>query len=347
MKRIVIHAGFGKCGNASIRAALFQNFRKLQKHNVLIFDKDLRIARSAADLVGTSIWSVERARKKAENLTQKLGSELAAVSKRKADYVAILSAENLSNPGMAELFTGLDSQFEVCVIFYVRPQLQWIPSAWKQWGLKKGIPLGDFVSQCVEAHRPSFRSGIESWESALPAAKLDVRFLVPELLRGGNPAQDFFHLLGLSQDEYDVEKDPRNPSLDFSVLHVLSKNPQLFSDVHDNSLMLALTRALPKKFRSTNIQMLSAEEEARIEERFRHENLWLLKTYCSGTDVDRIYRTYFTPQKAEVRYSDMTDVDLTYRCLGTILELIAFSGDQVRASESGAPSPNSLELNEE
>jgi hypothetical protein len=347
VKRIVIHAGFGKCGNASIRAALFQNFRKLQKHNVLIFDKDLRIARSAADLVGTSIWSVERARKKAENLTQKLGSELAAVSKRKVDYVAILSAENLSNPGMAELFTGLEGQFEVCVIFYVRPQLQWIPSAWKQWGLKTGIPLGDFVSQCVEAHRPSFRLGIESWESALPGTKLHVRFLVPELLRGGNPARDFFHLLGLSQDEYDVENDPRNPSLDFSVLHVLSKNPQLFSDVHDNSLMLALTRALPKKFRSTNIQMLSAEEEARIEECFRHENLWLLKTYCSGTDVDRIYRTYFTPQKAEARYSDMSDVDLTFRCLGTILELIAFSGDQARAGESGTPAPNSLELNEE
>jgi hypothetical protein len=347
VKRIVIHAGFGKCGNASIRAALFQNFRKLQKHNVLIFDKDLRIARSAADLVGTSIWSVERARKKAENLTQKLGSELAAVSRRKADYVAILSAENLSNPGMAELFTGLEGQFEVCVIFYVRPQLQWIPSAWKQWGLKTGIPLGDFVSQCVEAHRPSFRLGIESWESALPGTKLHVRFLVPELLRGGNPARDFFHLLGLSQDEYDVENDPRNPSLDFSVLHVLSKNPQLFSDVHDNSLMLALTRALPKKFRSTNIQMLSAEEEARIEECFRHENLWLLKTYCSGTDVDRIYRTYFTPQKAEARYSDMSDVDLTFRCLGTILELIALNGDQARAGESGTPAPNSLELNEE
>jgi hypothetical protein len=347
VKRIVIHAGFGKCGNASIRAALFQNFRKLQKHNVLIFDKDLRIARSAANLVGTPIWSVERARKKAENLTQRLGSELAAVSRRKADYVAILSAENLSNPRMAELFAGLDSQFEVCVVFYVRPQLQWIPSAWKQWGLKTGIPLGDFVSQCVEAHRPSFRSGIESWESALPGAKLHVRFLVPELLRGGNPAQDFFHVLGLSEDEYDVENDPRNPSLDFSVLHVLSKNPQLFSDVHDNSLMLALTRALPKKFRSTNIQMLSAEEEARIEECFRHENLWLLKTYCSGTDVDRIYRTYFTPQKAEARYSDMTDVDLTYRCLGTILELIAFSGDQVRAGESGAPAPDSLEVNDE
>jgi hypothetical protein len=347
VKRIIIHAGFGKCGNASIRAALFQNFRRLQKHNVLIFDKNLKIARGAADLVGTPIWSVERARKKAENLTQRLGGELAAISRRKANYIAILSAENLPNPGMAELFAGLDSQFEVSVVFYVRSQLQWIPSAWKQWGLKTGIPLGDFVSQCVEAHRPSFRLGIESWESALPGAKLHVRFLVPELLRGGNPAQDFFHLLGLSQDDYDVENDPRNPSLDFSVLHVLSKNPQLFSDIHDNSLMLALTRALPKKFRSTNIHMLSAEEEARIEECFRHENLWLLKTYGSETDVDRIYRTYFMPQKAETRYSSMSDIDLIYRCLGIILESIAFGDGESPGERSKRRVPNVSAVTEE
>jgi len=113
--RLIIHAGFAKCGNASIRAALFQNFRKLQKHNVFVFDKNLRIARAPEDLIGTSIWSVGRARKKTENLTQRLGDEIAAVSSRKAEHVAILSAENLANPGMAELFAGLESQFEVWV----------------------------------------------------------------------------------------------------------------------------------------------------------------------------------------------------------------------------------------
>ncbi len=121
---------------------------------------------------------------------------------------------------------------------------------------------------------------------------MHVRFLIPELLAGGNPAQDFFHVLGLSQDEYKIESEARNPSLDVSVLHVLSKNPHLFSDVHDNSLTLALTRALSKKFRSTNIQMLSAKQEARIEESFRDENFWLLNTFCSGVDVDRIYQRH-------------------------------------------------------
>ncbi len=338
--RVVIHVGFAKCGSASIRYALLQNFRKLQKHDISVFDKNLRIARTPADLVGTPIWTLAEAKKKSENLTQRLSDEITAVARRKTDHIAVLSAENLTNPGMAQLFVGLDSQFEVSVAFYLRPQLQWIPSAWKQWGLKKGVSLSDFVSQCIAAHRPSFKVGIESWKSALPAAKIQVRFLIPELLKGGNPAQDFFKLIGLPEDKYQLESEPRNPSLDVSILHVLSKNPHLFAGVHDNKLTLALTLALSKKFRSKNIQMLSPEQEARIEECFRDENLWLLKTYASEIDVDRIYETYFMPQKAEARYSNMTDLDLIYRCLGIIVESIAFSGDQVRADDTKIPSPN-------
>jgi hypothetical protein len=73
--------------------------------------------------------------------------------------------------------------------------------------------------------------------------------------------------------------------------------------------------------------MLSLEQEARIEECFRGENLWLLKTFCSGIDIDEIYRTHFTPQKIGMRYSDMKESGLIYRCLGIILESIAMNSD--------------------
>ena len=345
--RIIIHAGFAKCGSASIRTALFQNFRKLQKRNVFIFDKDLKIARTANELIGTPIWSLERARKKSENLTQRVGKEIAAVSKHKGGHVSILSAENLANPGMAELFAELDNHLDVHVVFYLRPQLQWIPSAWKQWGLKTGVPLSDFVSQCIDTRTPAFRQGIETWKAALPAAKIHVRFLIQELLAGGNPAQDLFNILGLSGKEYEFESDARNPSLDVSVLHALSKNPHLFSDVHDNNLTLALTRALSKKFRSTNIEMLAPEQEAKIEECFRDENIWLLRTYCGDTDVKRIYRTHFLPRKGDARYSDMTDLELIYRCLGIILESIAFAGGQVDQGKNKNQTRNSLAAEEQ
>ena len=82
--------------------------------------------------------------------------------------------------------------------------------------------------------------------------------------------------------------------------------------------------------------MLSEEEEARIEECFRAENLWLLKTFCEAMDVDRIYRTYFTPRKAGATYSNMSDIDLIYRCLGIVLESIAFRGSEADADHSTA-----------
>ncbi len=280
--RIIIHAGFAKCGSSSIQAALFHNFARLQKDGVSLFGKELRIAHTSADL-GVPLWLLEAAREKGE---------------------------------------------------YLRPQVEWIPSAWKQWGLKRGMSLSDFVSHCIRIRRPPFKLSIETWRSLLPAAKVHVRFLIPELLIDGNPAPDFFHLAGLPPNNYDIAKEPRNPSQDFSILHVLSKNPHLFSGVHDNKLMKGLMRALPMKFQATNIQMLSLADEARIEESFRDENLWLLNTYCRDIDVDRIYQTYFTPREGEARYSSMTDLDLIYRCLGIILESIAASSDQATVADS-------------
>jgi hypothetical protein len=70
-RRVIIHAGFAKCGSASIRTALFQNFRELQKHNVFVLDKDLRIARTAADVIATPIWALEEAKKKTRFATKR------------------------------------------------------------------------------------------------------------------------------------------------------------------------------------------------------------------------------------------------------------------------------------
>ena len=93
--------------------------------------------------------------------------------------------------------------------------------------------------------------------------------------------------------------------------------------------------------------MLSPEQEAKVEECFRGENLWLLKTYCGGIDVDRIYQIHFTPREAEARYSSMADIDLIYRCLGIVLESIGFSGEHVRPDENKMPAPNPFEAKEE
>jgi hypothetical protein len=53
--------------------------------------------------------------------------------------------------------------------------------------------------------------------------------------------------------------------------------------------------------------MLSAEEEAGIEEFSCDENRCLLNTYFRDPAVDGICRVHFMPRKAHARYSEMTD----------------------------------------
>src|SRR5919198_1948256 len=232
--RIVVHAGFTKCGSSSIQAALFHNVAKLREGGIYVFDKDLKIAQNHGPHAVPHQYLMA-AKKRREDLTDKLAGEIEAAARDHPTCACVLSAESLSGAGMAQLFAGLDRQFAVSVVFYARPQWQWIPSAWQQWRLKKGLPLDEFVSRCLQTGRPPFRARVEEWQKALPAAKLHVRFLIREMLAGGNPARDFFNFLGASGDAYEIEDDPRNTSLDFAVLHVLSQNPDLFSSMRDKA----------------------------------------------------------------------------------------------------------------
>jgi hypothetical protein len=331
---IVIHAGFGKCGSSSIHRALYQNIARLRQNGIHLFDKNLEIA--AADKPGgLADVFLKTAKKQGEHLADKLASGVESVAGQNGASIGVLSAVTLSSRGMARLFAGLDERCDVSVVFYARPQWQWIPSAWQQWVLKKGRSLDEFVSQCLEIGRPAFRIHVEEWQKALPAARSRVRFLITDLLKGSDPARDFFHLLGLSEDEYKFEEEARNTSLDFALLHVLAKNPHLFSGIHDNRVRQGLRQALAKRFQTANIRMLSNEQEAKIEQFFRDENLWLLKHYGEEIDVDEVYHRYFIPPKAGVRYSDVGEMDLIYRCLGIMLETLAVRRPQRPAPRKG------------
>ncbi len=96
-RRIIIHAGFGKCGSTSIQAALFRNFGKLQKDGISLFGKELRIARAPGDFE-VPIWALEQAKEKRENLTHRLSDRIASVTGPNTDQVEILSAETWRIP---------------------------------------------------------------------------------------------------------------------------------------------------------------------------------------------------------------------------------------------------------
>jgi hypothetical protein len=332
---LVIHAGFGKCGSSSIQHALRGKEAELRKRSIFLFGENLTLNLQAAR-PEAPFWKVIEVlrdpRAHGEIATRTL-RELERASSMAPDGTAILSAELLGLGGFERLFAAIDTKVDTTLVFYIRPQFEWIPSAWKQWHLKTGAPLKEFVEQCQAAATPRFRRSLDKWAAALPKARIVVRILAQAIAESGSPGADFFRILGLDVDPVDIEDPHSNPSLDFAILHVLNKNPWLFRSQSDNKPFKSLVEILPAEYLRTNVKMLSLEDEEKIAARFRDDNIHILRTYVglSEAAANETYARYFQPKASGRTYADFDDVEILERCLGILLEAM------IREHESRRP----------
>lgn len=321
---LIIHAGFRKCGSSAIQTALAANQTRLQRQSVYLFGRNLSIQRGAPR-VDDSPWLVAhvfRDNEKRSTIAARLRSELARLQSAAPHASAILSAEVLGQPEQAIGFEGIDDLCDTTLVFYIRPQFEWIPSAWKQWGLKTGSSLEDFTQDCLKRDAPGLLRTIERWSETLPKAKVVVRLLAQAIIESGNPARDFFNVLGLGEQAWIISDTRVNPSPDFALLHILNSNPWLFRSEKDNEPFKALMRMLPERHLRTNIRMLRQEDEERIAKHFSDENKTLLTKYCGLTPpaANQAYETYFRPRDFERAYADVSEVEKIDRAVGIMLE---------------------------
>jgi hypothetical protein len=323
--RLVIHAGFAKCGSSAIQHALEDYAPALKRQSIFLFGKDLhlndRFRFDRAPFWTAAKFFLDPARR--NETRARISGELKRVGLKHPDATAVVSAEVLTAPGSERLFEGLDSAFEIRVVFYIRPQFEWIPSAWKQWSLPKGISLETYVAACLARNIPPFRRTLDAWSHALPGAAIDVRILPQAIADSGSPAGDFFRLIGATVEP--VPSDAQsNPSLDFSVLHVLNRNPGLFEGRKGHKVFNALAELLSEQHLKTNVRMLSPAEERRIAGHFRHENMHILRNYLHLAEVDaaRAYAEHFQPSGGGRSYAEIAEIDVLRRCLGILLEAL-------------------------
>jgi hypothetical protein len=328
LPRFIIHAGFPKCASTSIQGALVRNVGALREAKIFLFGERLTIERNSWSSL--PLWTLERLKEEASGqsgVTRQIAQEVTSLASELPGATAVLTSENLHEPVLARLFEGIDSSLDVTVVFYVRPQYEWITSAWKQWPLKSGMALEAWIDHCLAKSIPSYKASVEAWIASVPTSRIAVRLLLRELLSGEDPALDFFDILGVGgrrrQDWLDWS-DWSNPSLDYSILYVLSKNPHLFLNIHDNRLTDKLTKFLPEEYLTTNIAMLSFERAREIQEHFRDENFDLLRTYGPpGLDVNDLYKRFFTPSPTEKCFGDEEDAGMANRAARILLEAIS------------------------
>jgi len=320
MNKFFIHAGFSKTGSSSIQYGLGHHLAALNHRGYFLFGKNITLGRDGAH-PRLPLWCLEDAAREGRMLTETV---LQAAGTVGPDDTLLLTSENLSQLSMPALFAGIDRHLDVTVVFYMRPQTDWIASAWKQWGLKTGVTLEAYASGCLELHHPSYLSFIEAWQNALGSARILVRPFFMDVMAGGDPAVDFFSIIGFEDYRADLLGSAVNSSMDCSLLHVMMLNASsLFTGIHDLRLDQRLTPRLPAEARSSNLPMLSDDMQAAIEEHFREETQAILRRFSGITDVDRFYADHFVPRPNGGRsYMEADEAELLSKCFSILMEAL-------------------------
>jgi hypothetical protein len=324
--RLVIHAGFGKCGSSSIQHALQNRRSALKRQSIFLFGNHLRLDDGLWPS-STPFWMAGNTLRDGQSRGQvldRVSREIERVAARRPESTAIISAELLGRPAGGRIFRTIDAKVDTTLVFYIRPQFQWIPSAWKQWIVSRGISLEDFTASCLAAGRPRFRDTLESWRADLPQAKSIVRVLPDTVAVAGGPAKDFLTIVGARLDRGDEANLHVNPSFDVSILRVLNKNPWLFAERRETEIFRALAEILPERFLNTNTQVLSFEDEKRIAARFHEENLDILRTQVGLSEqrAMELYARYYQPQAPAQAPADVSDSETLYRSAGVLLDVL-------------------------
>ncbi len=320
MVKLILHAGFPKCGSTSIFTALRQNLAVLNRQNVHVLDKTLR-PQSDPNRLLPPLWELQTAFRDPEKSEQVRSTLRRTILEAGPHQTLILSTENMSTPAMAPMFAGLDALCEIVFVFYLRPQIDWIPSGWKQWNLKEGISLSQTIDGYLERRQPNYLRSAQAWQKALPGARIVPRLFLRPHLAGGDPALDFFEVTGIEGAAPARGEARSNPSMDYALMHLMMRHSgALFRDRHDNAPLAKILDVLPDTYKKTNAPMLTQAQSDRISDSFRDDNLSLMQDFM-GLDTARaetLAETEFRRSVTAPAYGDMPEAEIIERA-GRIL----------------------------
>jgi hypothetical protein len=216
------------------------------------------------------------------------------------------------------------------LVFYFRPQTQWIASAWKQWDLKSNRPLKVVVRSAVAKNRPDYLGLARSWENAVPGIKITPRPLLRDYLVNGHPSYDFLKLLGVEVKRDSALEERTNSSMDYSLLHLFQRNSAtIFKSRHDNAPYRYMMKRLPEAYCRTNIPMLNQRQSNLIANHFHADNFGLVHQYM-GMDRDRaeqFVQQHFHETVTGKAFTDCTEEEIMERAAMILKEITGKTGD--------------------
>jgi hypothetical protein len=266
---LFVHIGHSKTGSTTIQRSLMAGVDVLRDAGLLLSDEMMRfpltgpVAGHPLDYFRrlNAVLPPEQAREEFGAALTSLRGQLQTSGARGA----IISSENLSIPQAAALFGAAANDFEIRVAYYVRRHDEWLESGWKQWGIKNGASLEEYVRNRLAAGEPGYLARARAWREV--AAELRV---IP-VEQVDDLEADFWDWIGVRLP--DAARQPaHNRTLDWSLLDLLARNPQLFHDKTDNRVFNLLDRLLPEHAPRVGHGLMGAELRREVIESVREQS---------------------------------------------------------------------------
>ncbi len=216
MKKLILFLGGPKCGSSAIQGLLFFNRARLFKLNQLIyvdknFGRDINLATSHSRML-SKLQSTDYSdmcvifRNLSLSMSEGESCIFATEGLCKLNYI----------DHYANLFSGASKYFSsIEIIIYVRNQVEFIHSAWKQWGIKhKVYDMNDYVGHCLKKDFGNWLRIIDAYKK-IPKSNIIVRPFQGILFKDKNIVNDFMSQINISNSF--IEQNPQhnvNISLD-------------------------------------------------------------------------------------------------------------------------------------
>lgn len=188
---LLLHIGGPKCGSSALQRYFFHGRRGLAGQGIHYIDQEFGIDPDRA--ISHNQMMIRLARAAASGLLQ---TRFAALADRGPGQTYLLSSEVLTTEARhaAEALRGMDRLFAVRIVQYVRPQVEFLKSAWQQWGL--GLSFATWVDQALTEERANWAQSQSFWREALPEAEIITRLYARDRMPGGDVVDDFCSAFG-------------------------------------------------------------------------------------------------------------------------------------------------------
>lgn len=284
----IIHIGLGKCGSSALQSALskkpIQNLvnSKYKHIRYVSIDKlgNLYEGRSLTERAmrssyGYSATCSAGAMINFSNETFiEIKSKLLQLSNNNKDLI-ILSSEGWSI--QANMFRDNDILKKIGInahiVCYVRNPVEWINSAWWQWGAWSGNSLDEYVTWAIDKRVSNWSGVLNQWKSYVGIKNMTVRILPNDIIK------DFYDFV--KSDEL-IENSRSNSSLSGEILRFFQLHTELRPSPHNSAIdfILSDTLNLDKTFSKTP-WILNESNIKKILEKTYDSNQNLMKFFDS------------------------------------------------------------------